>query len=251
MPDPTITLLLILFSVALIAGIIDAIAGGGGLLVMPALLLAGLPPITALGTNKFQGLFGTGSATFTFARKGLLDIRAEWWKAGLCFLAALVGVYVATLLPTDLLAKIMPAVLIAIAIYFALSKKLNNDARNALLPPIVISTIALPLIGFYDGIFGPGAGSFYMLVLVSLAGHGIVNATARTKLYNFASNVGGFVGFLAIGAIAWKIGLVMAIGQIIGGRIGANLAIANGAQLIRPILVIVCIAMALRLLWVS
>ena len=105
----------------------------------------------------------------------------------------------------------------------------------------------VPLIGFYDGIFGPGAGSLFMLALVALAGMRILQATARTKLFNFASNIGGFVGFAVLGAVVWKVGLIMALGQILGGTLGARFAVRGGKGLIRPLLVTVCVALALRL----
>ena len=106
----------------------------------------------------------------------------------------------------------------------------------------------LPMVGFYDGIFGPGAGSFYMLALVSLGGFGILKATAKTKFMNFASNLGGFVGLAVVGAVIWPIGLSMACGQIAGGYLGTKLAIKNGAKLIRPLLVTICVALAIKLL---
>lgn len=238
---------LALFLVAILAGGIDAIAGGGGLLVLPALLSAGIPPLTALGTNKFQGLFGTGSASFAFWQQGHLDLRKWGPIAIIAGLASVLGAYAASILPVSFLSVIVPICLIALAIYFFFQPRLRG-LKNWVLPTAVVSFVCIPLVGFYDGIFGPGAGSFYMAVFVGLAGASAIAATAQTKLLNFASNIGGFVLFAAIGAIAWKIGLVMALGQLIGGRIGARLAIQNGERIIRPLLVIMCLAMAMRLL---
>jgi uncharacterized membrane protein YfcA len=117
-----------------------------------------------------------------------------------------------------------------------------------LVSPFILGFIVLPLVGLYDGIFGPGAGSFYMLALVSIGGFGIIKATAKTKLMNFSSNIGGFIGLAIAGAIIWPIGLSMALGQVIGANLGAKLAIKNGAKLIRPLLVIICISLAIKLL---
>ncbi len=247
MDNPDLWLLAALFGVAFFAGAVDAIAGGGGLIVMPALLLAGMPPLQALGTNKFQGLFGTGSATLSFARAGYIDLRREWPAALASFAASVTGALVASLLPSDWLAAAMPAVLIGIAIYFVLKPEADDLERRQLVGPAVLGFAIVPLIGFYDGIFGPGAGSLFMLALVALGGMKILQATARTKLFNFASNVGGFVSYALLGAVIWKVGLIMAVGQIAGGTLGARLAVKGGKNLIRPLLVTVCIAMALRL----
>ncbi|PIB22866.1 hypothetical protein BFP76_10085 [Amylibacter kogurei] len=251
MSDPTITILLILFAVAFFAGAIDAIAGGGGLITVPALLLAGVSPIQAIATNKFQGLFGTGTAAITFLKKGHLDIRKEWPIALLCFVLSFIGAYVASYVSSEVLEIVLPVVLISIAIYFAIQPKLDDQSKKSLLPIGLVSVAILPLVGFYDGIFGPGAGSFYMLVLVALGGHGVLSATAKTKLFNFASNLGGFVSFVFLGVISWKIGVVMACGQILGARVGANLAISKGNTIIKPMLVTICVALALKLLFWS
>lgn len=247
MEDISLWMIAALVGVAFFAGAIDAIAGGGGLLVLPALLLAGLGPLEALGTNKMQGLFGTGSATVTFVQKGHLDLKSEWPYALLCFLGSVMGAAIATYVPKDLLRMIMPIVLVVIALYFLFQRKLGEEDRASKISPFLLGFAVLPMVGFYDGIFGPGAGSFYMLALVSLGGFSLLRATARTKLMNFASNVGGFVAFAIVGAVVWPLGLAMAFGQIIGGRIGANMAIKNGAKIIRPLLVIMCLAMAARL----
>src|SRR5690606_33613899 len=114
--------------------------------------------------------------------------------------------------------------------------------------PFLFGALVVPLIGLYDGIFGPGAGSFYMLAFVSLAGFGVLKATAHTKLLNFSSNVGGFIVFASVGVIAWKVGLMMGVAQFLGARVGAHLAIRNGARLIKPLLVVVCVGLAKKLL---
>ncbi len=249
MDDPSVLLLLILFGVAVFAGTIDAIAGGGGLIVMPVLLLAGVPPLQALGTNKFQGLFGTGSASLTFYRKGYINLSRDWPVALGSFLASIAGALVAAMIPASWLAFAMPVVLIGIAVYFAKKPDLDQMDRIAKVTPMVMGAIIIPMTGFYDGIFGPGTGSLMMLVLVAFGGLSVLQATARTKLFNFASNLGGFLGFAILGAVLWKIGLVMALGQIAGGTLGARLATNMGARLIRPLLVTICILMALKLVF--
>jgi uncharacterized protein len=242
-------IVLILVAAAFLAGFIDSIAGGGGLIVIPALLLAGFSPAQALGTNKLQGLFGTGSATIAYAAKGHVDLKGQLPWAVLAFLCSAAGALVATALPGHWLAAILPVLLIAIALYFGLKPDLDDVDRARRLTPFAFGLAVVPLIGFYDGVFGPGTGSFFMLAFVTLAGYGVLKATAHTKLLNFATNIGGFAAFALAGAVVWKIGLMMGVAQFFGARLGASLAMRTGARLIRPLLVVTCCALAVRLLW--
>ncbi len=246
MLDPQI--LLLLFLVAVTAGIVDSIAGGGGLLALPALLIAGLDPVAALATNKLQGSFGTGSAVIAFGKRGHIQFRSSALMVAATFIAAMLGVFAVSYVPTQWLSVIMPVMLVALALYFALSPKLSNeDAAARISAPKFAATVA-PAVGFYDGVFGPGAGSFYLLGFVQLRGYGIIKATAHTKLLNFTSNFASLIVFAASGHVVWLVGIVMGVGQFLGAQIGSHLAIKNGAKLIRPLLVIICCAMALRLL---
>ncbi|WP_185983913.1 TSUP family transporter [Aureimonas mangrovi] len=238
----------LLIAAAFAAGFIDAIAGGGGMVTVPALLIAGLDPVSALGTNKLQGLFGSGSATVAYARRGLVDLRALLPVAGIAFLGGIVGGLLAIVLPPDLLATLLPFLLIAIAIYFAFKKGLSDVDRGRRISPAFFTMLVVPLIGAYDGLFGPGTGSFYMLAFVGLVGYGVLKATAHTKLLNFASNLGSFAVFAAAGSIHWKLGLAMGVAAILGARLGAMSAVRFGARLIRPLLVVVCLVLAVRLL---
>ncbi len=243
-----LTTLAQLAAVALVAGFIDAIAGGGGLLALPSLLLAGLDPVSALATNKLQGTFGTASATHRFWKQGLLKPREHVPQILAVFVGAMLGVLAVAHAPIRLLQAAMPPLLVIIAIYFALSPKLSVDGSKTKLPHGAFAFAIAPAIGFYDGIFGPGTGSFFMLALVSLFGFGLIEATARTKLLNFTSNIAALLVFILGGKIVWTIGLTMGAAQLIGAQLGARLAISNGAKIIRPLLVLVCVAMAIRLL---
>ncbi len=248
MPELDTQIILLLGLAAFAAGFVDSIAGGGGLISIPALLLAGFPPVAALGTNKLQGLFGTGSATIRYAANGHVDLRRQLPSAGLAFVGGLAGALMATVIPGGVLQMAIPFILIAIALYFALKPDMDDVDRAERLSPFLYGLTVVPLIGFYDGAFGPGAGSFFMLGFVALAGFGVLKATAHTKLLNFASNLGGFALFAFAGAIAWKIGLMMGVAQFLGARLGAGLAIAKGARLIRPLLVVTCVVLAAKLL---
>jgi uncharacterized protein len=244
-----LTTLLLLSGAAFIAGLVDSIAGGGGLIALPSLLLAGLDPVSALATNKLQGTFGTASATYTFWKKGLLKISDHIREVVTVFIGASLGVMAIAYAPTEFLRAAMPIALVLVAIYFALSPKLSNENTKARLPLFAFSFALAPLIGFYDGIFGPGTGSFFMLALISLFGFGVLQATAQTKLYNFTSNIASLLIFILAGHIVWIAGLCMGVAQFAGAQIGSRLAIANGTRMIRPLLVLVCIAMAARLLF--
>ncbi len=234
--------------VAALAGCLDAIAGGGGLLTLPALLLAGLDPASALATNKLQGAFGTASATTAFARAGKIDWRAAWPMAVMAGVASVAGASAVRLLPASILLLMMPVLLIAVAIYFGLKGVMDTaDARARLLPGS-FALLPAPAIGFYDGLFGPGAGSFYMLALVGLRGFGMVRAIAHTKLLNFSSNVGSLSFFVVAGLVVWPVGLAMAAGSLAGAQLGSRLALRHGAWLARPLLVATSCAIAIKLL---
>ena len=241
--------LLLLCLTGFAAGFIDSIAGGGGLLSVPALLLAGFAPADALGTNKAQSLFGSGSATWTYASKGHVSFRSLRLSFALSAVGSACGALLATLVSAEFLKAFLPILLILIALYFALKPDVSDLPGKERMRPALFAATIVPAIGFYDGILGPGTGSFFMLAYVALAGLGVLKATAQTKLLNFASNIGAFIIFALTGAIAWKIGIVMGAGQFAGARLGAAMAMRNGARLIKPLLVTVCIALSAKLLF--
>jgi uncharacterized protein len=240
--------LLLLFMAASLAGFIDAIAGGGGMVTIPAMLLAGIPPLQVLGTNKLQSLFGSGSASLAYARHGHVDLRAQLPMALTAALGAALGALVATVVPGEMLKGALPFLLIGIAIYFGLKPDAGEVDRHRRLSVTAFALTFVPVIGFYDGVFGPGTGSFLMLGFISLAGYGLLKATAHTKFLNFGSNVGAFAVFLAFGAVLWKVGLVMGLGQFLGAQLGSRFAMKQGAGIIKPLLVVVSLALAVKLL---
>lgn len=233
---------------AFLAGVVDSIAGGGGLITIPALLLAGMPPAETLGTNKLQSLFGSGSATLAYASKGHVNLRKQLPAAAFAFIGSALGAAAATTMPAEVMQAALPVLLIAIALYFALKPNMDDLDRAERISPFLFGLTVVPALGFYDGLFGPGTGSFYMLAFVALAGYGVLKATAHTKLLNFATNVGGFCVFAIAGVVYWKIGLIMGVAQFLGARLGATLAMRIGAGLIKPLLVVVCVALAAKLL---
>jgi uncharacterized membrane protein YfcA len=241
-------LILLLAAAALFAGFVDAIAGGGGLITVPAMLIAGIPPLQTLGTNKVQSVFGAASATIAYARKGHVNLREQLPMALMAVIGGSLGAALATIVPGDVLRAIMPVLLIAIALYFALKPNLGDIDKHRRITPLVFGLTLVPAIGVYDGLFGPGTGSFYMLAFVSLAGFGMLKATAHTKLLNLGSNAGALIIFASFGATLWKIGLMMGVCQFLGAQVGSRLAMRTGAKLIKPLLVVVCIAFTIKLL---
>lgn len=246
MGDLETTTVVLLVLAALVGGLIDSIAGGGGLIVVPSLVLAGLTPLETLSTNKAQAVFGTGTSSTTYARAGLVDRRRVVPWALASGGASAVGALVASSLPEDALEVFIPVALVVIAVFFAVRRDLGDEDRAARWSPVLLGVSLIPAIGFYDGVFGPGTGSFFMIALVGLAGLGVLRATAHTKVLNFASNVGALLVFAFTGEVLWALGIAMGVGQVLGASIGSRLAIRRGVGLIRPLLVAACIAVALR-----
>lgn len=238
-----------LVGAAFAAGFVDAIAGGGGLITVPALLLAGIPPTQALATNKVQGVFGAATAALSYARRGLVDLKSQKRAAAIAFAGGLAGALCVAAVPTELLRYVLPVVLIGIALFFALKPGLGDLDRAQRMRPALFSLTLVPAVAFYDGLLGPGTGAFLMLGFVMLAGYGILKATAHTKLLNFASNLGGLVAFAAVGKPLWLLGAAMAVAQIAGASLGSRLAMRIGARIIKPLLVVTSTALALRLIW--
>ncbi len=242
-------LALILIGIGFVAGFVDSIAGGGGLLSVPALLLCGASPLQALATNKVQGMVGAGTALVNYAMAGQVRLRDQLGAAAVSLAFGAAGAMVAGAMPAGVLRMIMPPILIAIALFFAFKPGLSDQARPARITPMSFTLFVVPLIASYDGFFGPGTGSFFMLALVMLTGLGVLQATAQTKMLNFASNVGSVAVFAFSGATWWWVGGAMALAQIAGATLGSRLAVRVGARLIKPLLVVTSTGMAVRLLW--
>lgn len=241
-------MILILVLVAMVAGFIDAIAGGGGLITLPALLLSGLTPVQALATNKLQSSAGSFSATFAFFRKGLISWRHSKWVFFMALTGGVIGALLATRLPATFLQIVVPILLLSVATYFIFSPNLDGREKRAKISRTLFLLTFVPLIGFYDGIFGPGTGSFFMVAFVLMLGSTLVNAIAETKLANFASNVGSFLIFAFSGEMQILLGILMAVGAFIGAQLGARFAVKYGGKVIRPLLIVMSVAMAIKLL---
>ncbi|MBD8163685.1 sulfite exporter TauE/SafE family protein [Erwinia persicina] len=244
-------LLGVLFLVALLAGFIDAIAGGGGLLTVPALLAAGLSPAQALATNKLQSVGGSFSASLYFIRRKAVDLREQKLNIALTFLGSISGALLVQHVKGDILRQLLPLLVIAIGLYFLLMPKIGEEDRQRRLHGLPFALVAGGCVGFYDGFFGPGAGSFYALAFVTLCGYNLAKSTAHAKVLNFTSNLGGLLLFMLGGKVVWLVGLVMLAGQVCGARLGARMVLTRGQTLIRPMIVIVSAVMSAKLLYDS
>ncbi|HUD30656.1 MAG TPA: TSUP family transporter [Novosphingobium sp.] len=236
-----------LIAIAFLAGSIDALAGGGGLLTIPALMAAGVPPVAALATNKLQSTIGTASAFLTFHRAGHIDLKAFALPAIGAFLGSLAGGTAVQFVDPRFLAAFVPVLLIAMGLYFLLAPPMSEVDRHARVGRLGLTLIATG-IGFYDGFFGPGTGSFLTTALVALGGLGLVRAIANTKFLNLSTNLAGLLAMIAGGKVLWLLGAGMAAANVAGNQVGAWAAIRFGGRGVRPLLVVMSFALTIKLL---
>lgn len=241
--------LLAMALVGVAAGWLDSIAGGGGLIALPALLLTGVSPLEALATNKLQSSVGAGVAAVNYTRRGWIDLHWARWLVLASFLGAAAGTLLVQRVDTAFVEWLLPGLLGAVALYFLLSPRLGDLERQPRSSRLGYGVTAAPLIGFYDGFFGPGTGSFFTASAVGLLGASATRAVALTKLLNFASNLAALLMFVAGGHVIWALGAAMLGGQAVGAWLGSSLAIRHGVGLIRPLVVTASLALMLRLLW--
>ena len=238
----------VLFCGAMLAGWIDAIAGGGGMITIPLLLSVGVPPQMVLGTNKLQASFGSSTAAQHFVRKDVVPLADALPGIATTFLGSAAGTYAVQQIDASALNFIIPFLLLGIALYMLFTPSLGAVVAAPRMKRMPFYLLFGLLLGFYDGFFGPGVGSFWAVAFVLLIGFDLTHATGYTKVMNFTSNIVSFVVFAAGGHVLWLPGLVMAGGQIAGARIGSSMVIARGVKFIRPVFITVVILTTLRLL---
>jgi uncharacterized membrane protein YfcA len=233
------------------AGFVDSIAGGGGIITLPALLAAGLPPHLALGTNKLQSSFGSSTAALHYASKGLVQFRETVAGVALTAIGAAAGTIGIQLVSPGLLQRAIPILLFAVFVYVLFSPSVGEDDRKGKLSRIAFYTLFGLSIGFYDGFFGPGTGSFWALAFVTMLGLNLKKATAHTKVMNFTSNVVSLAFFALGGKVVLLPGLAMGAGEVLGALLGSKLVIVRGVRFVRVFFLAVVAATLARVVWMT
>ena len=243
---------------AFAAGVVDAVAGGGGLITVPALLAAGLPPHLALGTNKGQSVFGSGASLLRFARAGLVDPRRARIAFPGGFAGSLLGAALVLLLRPAVLRPVVLVLLVGVAVFMAFRPTLPAAAAPGATSaprrwPLAArhatgATLLIALaIGAYDGFFGPGTGTFLIVAFALVLGDGLTRASGEAKVVNFASNLAALALFASRGVVVWQVALPMAAAQFAGSTLGAHLAVRRGDSFVRRVVLLVVLALVLKL----
>lgn len=239
----------LLFLTGAVAGWVDSIAGGGGLITIPVLLATGMPPQLVLGTNKFQASFGSFTAAWHYTRHGVVTLRETLPGIVLTFLGAIVGTLAVQQIHPETLGWVIPFLLLAIALYMLIAPSAGLHEGRPRMRPAGFAIVFGLLLGFYDGFFGPGVGSFWAIACVTVMGFELTKATGYTKVMNFTSNIVSFVVFLLAGQVLFSAAVSMAAGQIVGAAVGSRLVVRKGARLIKPIFITIVILTTLKLLY--
>ncbi|NCN05252.1 MAG: TSUP family transporter [Spirochaetales bacterium] len=217
------------------AGFVDTIAGGGGIITVPALLAVGLPPHLALGTNKLQASFGSFTASWRYTRGGLVDPRTMVWGIAWTFVGAALGTLAILVISGEFLEWVIPFLLVGVFIYVLVNPATSEIRTQARMKENLFYLIFGLLIGFYDGFFGPGTGSFWTISFIALLGLPLKEATGHTKITNFTSNFVSLGVFVIGGQVVWSIGLIMGFSQVIGAWLGSHVVLNRSTKLIRGI----------------
>ncbi len=246
----TFGLMSFLFLSGFVAAFIDSTVGGGGLVTLPSLLLAGLPPALALGTNKLASTMSSLTSTLSYLKSGKVDFRLTRWLFPLSVAGSILGADLARHLPSEFLKPLVVVLLVAVTVYTIWKKDFGlREARRKLTAQLVAALAGLALtIGFYDGFFGPGTGSFLIFLFVFL-GCDYVAASGNAKVLNFGSNIGALATFYWLRAVDWRIGVIMGVGMVFGAVVGSQVAIRKGAAYVRPIFILVTVILIGKQVW--
>ncbi len=250
--EVTVRMLLIVCPMVFLAGLMDAVVGGGGLISLPAYLIAGLPPHFASATNKCGSVFGTAVSTLRFLREGRFHRRAAAVSAVTALLGSALGSRLNLLLSERALHYVLIVLLPVIALFLLFHRDFGAESTVDRLSPGAVTALSAGIglvLGAYDGFFGPGAGTFIILAFTGLCGFDLVTASGNAKVVNLCSNLAAFITFAFAGKIVWALGLPAAAFSIAGHYIGSTLALKNGARIIRPMFFLVLALLLLRILW--
>lgn len=251
---PDATTLVLLCAAAAVAGWVDAVSGGGGLLQLPALFVAlpEEPPVQVLGTNKAASMMGTAAATATYTRKAPPDVRTALPMAVAAIIGAALGATTASRLPAEVFRPIIVVLLVAVWLWTLLRPQVGAQQElrwHGQRRHYVVATLAGLVIGFYDGLIGPGTGAFLLIVLVAVLGYSFLNASSTAKVVNLGTNLAALVVFGLHGSVLWVLGLAMGVCNIAGAVVGARMAITRGSPFVRAVFLTVVGVLILRLGW--
>lgn len=251
MPELTTAVVLFLGFAALAAGFVDAVVGGGGLIQLPALVigLPGASPVQLLATNKLASICGTTVSSATFYRRIKPDPKTFVPLMGFAFMGAVAGALVASAIPASAFNPIILVVLVLVGAYVLLKPDAGELTvlRHSGHRHTVLAMLTGLVVGFYDGALGPGTGSFFVFALVGLLGYNFLEASAKAKLANWATNLAALVVFVPQGAVMWKVGLLMGVANLIGAYLGARVAVSRGARFVRVFFIVVVSAFIIRI----
>lgn len=250
LPELEVSTILLLVLAGLAAGWVDAVVGGGGLIQLPALLLTpGVTPIQALATNKVASIMGTSVSSITFYRRVQPDLTTAAPAALAALAGAVGGAAVASHIPEEALQPIIVVVLIGVLVMVMARPQLGalTDLRWEGNKHRVVAAAVGLTIGLYDGMLGPGTGTFLVLALVGVLGYAFLPASAIAKIINFATNLGALIFFVPSGHVLWALGLVVGTANLVGGYVGARMAISRGSGFVRIVLLVVVSVLIVRL----
>lgn len=242
---------LIVCPLVFLAGFVDSIAGGGGLISLPAYMIAGLPAHTAIATNKLSSTLGTVASTGRFLKNGYIPVKLSLCAAVMALIGSAVGANISMLLPEQVLQGMLLVVLPIVAFYVLKNKSMGENEKTGTLPfpkMLMVAMGAALVIGVYDGIYGPGTGTFLLLILTGLGRMDLRSAAGATKVINLSSNVAALITFIAHGQVYWPLGLAAAVFCICGHYLGSGLVSKDGKKIVRPVVLVVLVILFLKII---
>lgn len=234
-----------------LAGFVDSIAGGGGLISLPAYMLAGVPTHTAIATNKLSSAVGTVVSTGRFLKNGYVPVKLSLCAAAMALIGSAIGAHISMLMPERVLQSMLLAVLPVVAFYVLRNKDMGENEKTGTRTKgqlLVIAMGAALVIGLYDGIYGPGTGTFLLLILTGLGRMDLRSASGTTKVINLSSNVAALVTFILGGQVYWKLGLAASLFSIAGHYTGSGMVTKNGKKIVRPVVLTVLVILFVKIL---
>lgn len=250
--EVTLMQFLIVCPLVFLAGLIDSIAGGGGLISLPAFLIAGVPPHMALGTNKMSSVLGTSMATWRFAKNGYIQLKKVIWFIVAALIGSTIGANLTLHVSERIVEYMMIGVLPVVAFYVLRNKKMGDDTLAHTIPEkksFLIALAAAFVIGVYDGFYGPGTGTFLILILTGAARYTMKEAAGTTKAINLSSNVAAIITFIINGKVIYPLGLAAGLCSILGNYIGSGMVMTNGQKIVRPLVLVVLTILFVKIIF--